>query len=143
MNRNLIIGIRLVCVAAFIPMWLGAEPVRNAVIAPHAGDIVVLHGQELVPFKGDDFLQAPYTVLYFGAGWCPDCRRFSPTLVDAYDHQPSGRKRFEVLLISRDKNAEGMVKFMKTEQMRWPALAFDEVAAAEDLNRFYSGHGIP
>jgi nucleoredoxin len=134
----------------FLAGWLvlltnlaGAGPVRNVVIAPHAGDLVALDGQELVSFKSDNFLRAQYTVLYFGADWCPDCRRFSPALVAAYDHQPPGEKRFEVLLISRDKNAEGMLKFMRTEKMRWPALAFEKVAAAQDLNQLYSGHGIP
>jgi nucleoredoxin len=115
----------------------------NPVIAPHARDLVVLEGQGLVPFKSDDFMRAEFTVLYFGAGWCPDCRRFSPSLVAAYDQQSLGKKLFEVLLISRDKDSEGMLKFMRSEKMAWPALAFEKVAAASDLERFYSGHGIP
>lgn len=114
----------------------------NPVIAPHARDLVVLEGQGFAPFKSDDFLRAQYTVLYFGAGWCPDCRRFSPSLVAAYDQQSAGKKRFEVLLISRDKDREGLLKFMKSEKMAWPALAFEKVAAS-DLEKFYSGHGIP
>jgi thiol-disulfide isomerase/thioredoxin len=122
---------------------LNAEPTRNAPIAPHAGDLVVLEGDKLVPFNSGVFLRTRYIVLYFGAGWCPDCRRFSPSLVAEYDHQPVDARRFEVLLLSRDKSAEGMLKFMKIEKMRWPALAFDKVSSAEDLNRFYSGHGIP
>jgi nucleoredoxin len=132
--------------AAWLVMFCGlvvGGPARNVVIAPHAPDLVALDGQELVSFKSEDFLRAEYTILYFGAGWCPDCRKFSPALVAAYDHQPQREKRFEVLLISRDNNAEGMLKFMRREKMRWPALAFEKVAAAEDLNRLYSGKGIP
>ena len=113
------------------------------VLAPHAHDLVVLEGNKLVPFESTEFLRARYTVLYFGAGWCPDCRRFSPALVEAYDKQPISANRFEVLLISHDKNAEGMLNFMRVEKMKWPALAFDEVAGAEDLHKLYSGHGIP
>ena len=115
----------------------------NTFIARHSKDLVVLKGEDLVPADADRFSEAACTILYFGAGWCPDCRRFSPALVEAYDHQASGVARFEVLLISRDKNAEGMLKFMKTEKMKWPALAFDKIATADDLNRFYSGRGIP
>ena len=32
---------------------------------------------------------------------------------------------------------------MRSEKMTWPALAYDKVSKAEDLQRFYSGHGIP
>ena len=116
---------------------------ENAVIAPHGKDLVVLRDDKLVPYQASEFLKAPCTVLYYSAGWCPDCRRFSPDLVAAYNQQPKGQKQFEVLLVSRDKSAEGMVKFMKTEKMPWPALAFDKVEAAGDLNKYYSGHGIP
>lgn len=119
-----------------------AQP-TNPVLAPHAADLVALRGDQLVPFNDARFLNAPYTVLYYSAGWCPDCRRFSPSLVAAYAHQPKGGLRFEVLLISQDKNAEGMLKYMQTEKMQWPALAFEKIKGAEDLNKLYSGHGIP
>jgi thiol-disulfide isomerase/thioredoxin len=114
----------------------------NAVLSPHAGDLVVLQNDRLVPFDAGKFLKAPMTILYFGAGWCPDCRRFSPKLVSAYNAQ-AGEKKFEVLLIPKDKTEEEMVKFMKAEKMPWPALAFSKTAGADDLNRFYSGKGIP
>jgi len=128
---------------ALLPGLLPGQTSKNSAIAPHAKDLVVLDGEQIATFKPDAFLRAPYTILYFGAGWCPDCRRFSPSLVAAYDHQPSDAKQFEVLLLSRDKSAEGMLKFMKTEKMKWPALAFEKRPAAQDLDRFYSGHGIP
>ncbi|HTL56603.1 MAG TPA: thioredoxin-like domain-containing protein [Candidatus Limnocylindrales bacterium] len=115
----------------------------NVVVAPHDRDLVVLQDDKLVSYQAAQFLKVPYIILYYGAGWCPDCRRFSPTLVQAYNQQPKDRKRFEVLLISRDKTADGMLKFMKTEKMSWPALAFEKVESAQDLNKYYSGHGIP
>jgi nucleoredoxin len=129
--------------AVLIPEAICAERRQNVVMTPHAGDLVVFSGDHLVPFDATQFLQARYTVLYFGAGWCPDCRRFSPSLVEAYNRQVPGVRQFEVLLLSQDKNPEGMLKFMKSEKMRWPALAFDKIAGAKDLNRFYSGYGIP
>ena len=115
----------------------------NPVLAPHATDLVALHGDQLLPFNSAKFLNAPYTVLYYSAGWCPDCRRFSPSLVDAYAHQTNGMPRFEVLLISQDKNADGMLKYMQTEKMQWPALAYEKVKGADDLKKLYSGLGIP
>src|ERR1700690_3939806 len=101
-----------------LPSLLAAQPIQNSVVMPHARDLVALEGGKLVPFQPDHFLQAPYLVLYFGAGWCPDCRRFSPSLVAAYDRQARGAKQFEVLLVSRDKTADGMLKFMQTEKMK-------------------------
>jgi nucleoredoxin len=116
---------------------------QNAVIAVHAKDLVTLQGENLVPFQSAMFLNAPYTIIYFSAGWCPDCRRFSPSLVEAYNHQSKGGQRFEVVLFSMDKTADGMLKFMRTEKMTWPAIAFERIESAEDLKKYYSGHGIP
>jgi hypothetical protein len=120
-----------------------AAQTGNPVLVPHAADLVALHNEQIEPFNSGKFLNAPYTVLYYSAGWCPDCRRFSPALVDAYAHQTNGLPRFEVLLISQDKNAEGMLKYMQTEKMQWPALAYEKVKGAQDLKKLYSGHGIP
>jgi thiol-disulfide isomerase/thioredoxin len=116
---------------------------QNTVITPHTKDLLILQGEKLVPFQSAEFLKAPYTILYFGAGWCPDCRRFSPALVDAYNQQPKGGHRFQVVLFSMDKTADGMLRFMKTEKMIWPAIAFDKIGTADDLKKYYSGHGIP
>ena len=115
----------------------------NVLLAPHAGDLVVVKGEQFAPFESAEFLRAPYTILYFGAGWCPDCRRFSPALVKAYGGQSPGGKRFEVLFLTMDKNEEGMLKYMRGEGMTWPAVAFHKMAAAQDLKKFYSGNGIP
>ena len=112
-------------------------------LAPHVLDLVVLQGDALVPLKSDECLRAPYTILYFGAGWCPDCRRFSPTLVAAYDGQQAGAKRFEVVLLTMDKTEEGMLQFMRTERMKWPALAFPKAGSDLDLRKYYSDRGIP
>jgi thiol-disulfide isomerase/thioredoxin len=133
----------LVAGLTLLPALAQAAETNNVVIAPHARDLMVLRGDQLVPFKSEQFLKAPYTVLYFGAGWCPDCRRFSPNLVAAYDHESAGQRRFEVLLLTMDKSQEGLLKFMRSEKMKWPALAFDRVAGAADLKKYYSGHGIP
>lgn len=133
-----VFGAALLLVAA-----AGAQPAANRVLAPYAGDLVVLRGDKLVPFEAKAFLQAPLTVLYFGAGWCPDCRRFSPELVEAYNRQDPARRQFEVLLVSKDKSAEGMLKFMQVEKMPWPAVAFGRVQKDAGLDRLYSGHGIP
>jgi thiol-disulfide isomerase/thioredoxin len=141
MNKRF--GLLLTAVLCSFPAIMRAEPPQNPIGANHSKDLVVLVNDKLVPCQAHMYDRAAYIVLYFGAGWCPDCRKFSPALVAAYDHQPAAAKRFEVLLVSQDKTAGGMLNFMSTEKMHWPALAFDKIASAEDLNRFFSGHGIP
>jgi nucleoredoxin len=116
---------------------------QPAVVGAHSQDLVVLRDDKLVALEPSKLAAAPYTVLYFGAGWCPDCRKFSPALVEAYDHQLGSKKRFEVLFLTKDKSADGMLKFMQKEKMQWPAVAYDKMASADDLNKYYSGHGIP
>jgi thiol-disulfide isomerase/thioredoxin len=138
LRHSVLIGL-LVSVSAFGQ----AQDATNTVIALYAQDLVVVQDSTLGPFRSNEFLRAPYTVLYFGAGWCPDCRRFSPTLAAAYDQQPPGPKRFEVLLLTMDKTEEGMLKFMRSENMKWPALAFGKAQRAEDLRKYYSSNGIP
>jgi len=130
-------------VAVLATSVFAAQLPTNAVLGQHASELVALKGDALVPFDSQGFLQAPYVLLYFGAGWCPDCRHFSPTLVDAYKRQSAELPRFEVLLVSRDKSAEAMLQFMRSEKMTWPALRFEKVSQAQDLQKFYSGHGIP
>ena len=120
-----------------------AAEAPNPVLVRHAADLVTLQGDKLAPLQSGALRPARYTVLYFSAGWCPDCRRFSPTFVEAYNHQPAGANRYEVLLVGRDKSAEGLLKYIKTEHMRWPALAFDKIAEAKDLGKYDSGRGIP
>ena len=133
-------------VFAFLTSCFGLfaeQTTPNPLVAPYADSLVVLKGDKLVPLKADRFLRTRFIVVYFGAGWCPDCRRFSPSLVAAYDQQTANAKRFEVLLVSRDKTQEAMLKFMKTEKMTWPALDFGKVTGAQQLQELYSGHGIP
>jgi thiol-disulfide isomerase/thioredoxin len=126
-----------------LPSLARAEDSANPVLAPHARDFVSVQGDQLAPFKSDEFLKARYTILYFSAGWCIDCRRFSPSLVTAYDAQQKGGNRFDVLLLTRDKTEKDMLQYMRHTKMNWPALAFAKVAEADDLKKFYSGAGIP
>ncbi|SPE56729.1 exported hypothetical protein [Verrucomicrobia bacterium] len=126
-----------------LPWAAQSTPTNNVVLAAHSQDLVVVQDGQFVSFKSKTYFSAPYTVLYFGAGWCPDCRRFSPALVEAYDRQPPAHRRFEVLLLTMDQSAGDLRKFMQNEKMKWPAVEFEKVAQAADLKKYYSGHGIP
>lgn len=116
---------------------------RNELRPFRSEDLVVLQGEKLVSFKSATLQSARYTVLYFSAGWCPDCRHFSPALVKAYNLQPAAGPRYEVVLVSKDRSAGEMLNYMKSEHMPWPALAFEKVSEAKELANFRSGQAIP
>lgn len=120
-----------------------AQSTTENFLTPYRQDFVTLNGKKLEPFNSDKFMQATYFVLYFGAGWCPDCLRFSPSLVRAYANQGGLDKKFEVLLLPRDKSEEGMIEYMKSERMKWPAYDFAKYSNAHPLHKFSSGKGIP
>jgi len=116
---------------------------RKDALPFRSADLVALQGENLVPFKTATLQSARYTVLYFSAGWCPDCRHFSPILVKAYNHQPAAGPRYEVVLVSKDRSAGEMLNYMKSEHMPWPALAFEKVSEAKELANFRSGEAVP
>ena len=144
--RNRVKSKLLQVIAAFCALLAGPNLTAegtNAILARHLNDLVVVQGSGFASFKPDAWLKARYIVIYFGAGWCPDCRHFSPSLVAAYDHQPADRERFEVLLLPMDRTEAEQLKFMRAEKMSWPALGFDKMASATDLRKYHSGKGIP
>ena len=70
----------IVFAACLVLLQTPGQDADNPALATRAQDLVVVQLDHFVEFKSARFLKVPYTVLYFGAGWCPDCRRFSPAL---------------------------------------------------------------
>ncbi len=80
--------------------------------------------------------------LYFSAGWCGPCRKFTPDLVAYYQRIAEAHPEFEIIFVSNDRSATAMQKYMRDMKMPWPAVQFEKIAAHEDLRQF-SGTGIP
>ena len=80
-----------------------------------------------------------YIALYFSAKWCPPCRKFTPKLVEYYNSINAQEKQFEVVFCSADRDPEGMISYMSTYGMKWPALKYQ----SRDLLGHYAGDGIP
>ena len=68
--------------------------------------------------------ETEYLLLYFGASWCPPCRRFLPSLLAAReDLRTRQRQKVEFLFVSLD---EGVEKFREYHaKMSFPALPFE------------------
>jgi nucleoredoxin len=82
-----------------------------------------------------------YTALYFSAHWCPPCRMFTPKLVDWYNTFKPKHPDFELVFVSSDQDQAAMEKYIKGDNMPWPAVKFDQ-AQSETFQKF-SSSGIP
>ena len=79
---------------------------------------------------------------YFSAEWCGPCRKFTPQLVDYYKRVAPEHPEFEVVFYSRDRSPFAMEKYMRDENMPWPAIDFAKLKEKEVLAK-NAGDGIP
>lgn len=77
-----------------------------------------------------------YVLIDFWASWCAPCRREIPNLKNLYAKY--GSKGFQIISISRDKNAEDWKKAIEEEQLIWPNF-LDESGVA----KLYKVRAIP
>ncbi len=102
--------------------------------------LVKFDGRGLDDWEGDG--QPEYYAIYFSAGWCGPCRRFTPSLVEFYENYHEKHKNFEVIFVSSDRSEDDMEGYMKEAGMPWPALDFSKKQRVRELTR-YSESGIP
>lgn len=105
------------------------------------GKLVKLNGDQLVPVSSRDMAHVRVFGLYHSAMWCGPCRKFTPTLVNAYKRlkQQYG-DQFELIMVSHDRDEFNMQNYMKSDDMPWPAVKYG--VQVEQLQR-YSPDGIP
>jgi len=107
-----------------------------------AGKLVHLAGGALRPFDGARLAGVKFYAIYFSASWCPPCREFTPGLVDAYGKIRELYPEFELVLVCRDRSAPEMEAYMRGDGMQWPALGWNAIRGADEING-YAGDGIP
>jgi nucleoredoxin len=121
-----------------------------ATAAPQGGNIASLVKGELVssgngvlhPYLDAEFEKKKVIGLYLSAQWCAPCRQFTPKLVAYYNKVAAAHPEFEILFVSKDKSASVMERYMRDDQMPWPALNFDKVAGNDALRKYF-GDSIP
>lgn len=82
-----------------------------------------------------------YTALYYSAQWCPPCRMFTPQLVKWYKDFKAAHPNFELVFVSGDRDEASMRKYIKGDEMPWPAVAYDK--RKNEIFEKYSSEGIP
>jgi peroxiredoxin len=68
------------------------------------------------PVSLKDF-RGKYVLVSFWAGWCPDCRRENPFIVEAYNKYKN--KNFTVLGVSIDRDRETWLKTIDQQGLTW------------------------
>jgi nucleoredoxin len=119
-----------------------ASAQANSIASIVKGDLVSSRNGVLRPYPDADFEKKKLIGLYFSASWCGPCRKFTPNLVTYYNKNAAAHPEFEIVFVSNDKSASAMEGYMREDQMPWPALRFDKVAANPVLLK-YAGSGIP
>ena len=114
----------------------------NNIASMVKGDLISSRNGVLRPYLDADFEKKKLIGLYFSAYWCGPCRKFTPNLVAYYNKNAAAHPEFEIVFVSNDKSAPAMEGYMRDDQMPWPALSFDKVAANSVLKK-YAGSGIP
>ena len=107
-----------------------------------AGKLVRLEDGKLRPVDSARLTGVKFFALYYLASWCAPCREFTPGLVDAYAKIRALYPEFEVVLVNHDRSPAAMFDYMRDDKMAWPALKWNDIAAAKDITR-YCGDGIP
>ena len=105
-------------------------------------NLVISKGKKLEKFDDSALAETKYYALYYSAAWCGPCRAFTPDLVKWYKRHKSKHPEFELIFVSSDRSEEEMAKYMKEDDMPWPALAFDKKKSTSAITKF-SGRGIP
>ena len=100
----------------------GRNAAKSAVSASPTGDharLISMIGSNLVTASGEMvpssvLAEKENVLLYFSAKWCPPCRRtFTPSLVKFFNQHAARTTNFTVILVSSDKSASEMMKYMK------------------------------
>jgi thiol-disulfide isomerase/thioredoxin len=124
-----------------VPWMTSTSPVAKAV----RNRLVSWDGSKLTPWSPGSRPEPEFYLVYFSAHWCVPCRKFTPSLVEAYHDlkkDPVLADRFELIFVSNDRDASEQLKYVREAGMPWPAVAYSQLKKLPVLER-WAGRGIP
>ncbi|MGJ8634369.1 MAG: thioredoxin-like domain-containing protein [Luteolibacter sp.] len=90
------------------------------------GNLVKLNGKSLKRYEPES-TPTEYYVFYYTASWCPPCQAYTPDLVKFYERTKTDNDKFELVLISSDRDEDAMEGYAKSKKMPWPQLKMSDV----------------
>lgn len=103
----------------------------------------VLRDGKFVNFDPAGRPEPEFYVIYYGAYWCGPCRRFSPSLVEAYHRLKAiAPDRFEVIFVSSDHDDYHQLTYAKEVSMPWPILKLSQARSVRVFEQ-WRADGIP
>lgn len=110
----------------------------HSILASSGRDFLVRSNGDLVSI---DTLKGRKVGLYFSASWCGPCRRFTPTLIEAYNELTARGKDFQIIFVSSDEDEESFDKYFS--KMPWLAIPFSDSDARDKLEEMFGVKGVP
>ena len=103
-----------------------ADEKKNSVFASLKGKLI-----ELKDGKAEDAKISPdvdYYVLYHSASWWGGCKAVTKQLVSLNEKniKLGDKKKFQLVLVDYDRTPEGLVKYLKSSKINWPAIKLDQ-----------------
>lgn len=89
-----------------------------------------------------EYLKGKMVGLYFSASWCPPCRTFTGKLKRFYQAVKNSHPEFEIVLVSRDKDADEMFEYYEEHMGDWTFIPFGD-PKIEELLEMYQARSIP
>ncbi|CAJ0604481.1 unnamed protein product [Cylicocyclus nassatus] len=89
-----------------------------------------------------EYLKGKMVGLYFSASWCPPCRAFTPKLKRFYEAIKETHPDFEIVLVSRDKEADELFEYYDEHMGDWTFIPFGDPKIEELLEK-YQARTIP
>lgn len=79
--------------------------------------------------------------LFLSAHWCNPCKRFFPTLLNAYNQWKDNKIKIEIIFCSSDSNEDAFKEYYST--MPWLANEYSNKELIEDLKTKFKLKGMP
>ena len=105
-------------------------------------DLVQIHNGDVSHLDETALANKKLIAVYVSAEWCGPCRKFTPQLVNYYKRVAPDHPEFEIVFYSMDRSVYAMQKYMRDENMPWPAIDFAKLKDKEALKK-NAGNGIP
>ncbi len=133
-------------VAAFLaakpaqPSWANSTSKVTEVLRPR---LDLLQEGKLANYDPAALPEPELYLVYFSAGWCGPCHRFTPSLIKTYQRwQATMPGRVEVIFVSNDRSASEQANYAREAGMPWPMLKYSQLGRAKVIER-WAGNGIP